>query len=150
MMICDWQNFALIKLLVAVAIPAAMLFPSLAMAEEEAVEVHDSGDPPMNCLLFFDDWMLEARQGLDRMQGQPVLRADVSPELPEHLSRLDEVGAAASLFFDERVGRYVMYVDCWTADPDSTRFSVRVESDDPLEWPDLRGERAAEVPPSLR
>jgi len=53
--------------------------------------------------------------------------------------------AATSMFFDERVGRYVMYVDCWTADPEPTRFSVRVESDDGREWPDLLGERAAEV-----
>ena len=144
-MILDWQGFSFIGLLMVVAGLASLFLPVLAMAEEKAHPVTDSGEPPMNCLLFFDDWMLEARQGLDRMQGQPVLRADVTPELPEHLSRLAEAVAATSLFFDERVGRYVMYMDCWTADPDSTRFSVRVESDDPLQWPDLQGERTAEV-----
>ena len=144
MMILAEQRFMLIELLGVIAI-LAMLFPVLTMAEEKAHPVADSGEPPMNCLLFFDDWMLQARQGLDRMQGEPVVRADVTPELPEHLSRLAEAVAATSLFFDERVGRYVMYMDCWTADPEPTRFSVRVETDDPLHWPDLLGERVAEV-----
>ena len=115
------------------------------MAAPKAPAVVDSGEPPMNCLLFFDDWMLEARQGLDRVQGQLDERADITPVLPEHLSRLAEADAATSLFFDERVGRYVIYMDCWTAGTEPTRFAVRLESDDPLEWPDLRGERTAEV-----
>ena len=53
--------------------------------------------------------------------------------------------AATSMFFDERVGRYVMYVDCFTAETEPRRFAVRVETDDPLKWPDLSGERAAKV-----
>jgi len=47
-----------------------------------------TADVCMNSMFFFDDWMLQAREGLDRVQGQPVLLADVTPELPEHLSRL--------------------------------------------------------------
>jgi len=91
--------------------------------------------------LFFDDWMLQARQGLDRLQGQPVLLTDVTPDVPEGLSS----ATAGGLFFDERVGRYVMYVDCFTAKPEKKRFTVRVESDDAIEWPDLHGERATEA-----
>ena len=144
-MICACQRFTLIELSMVVAILAAMLFPAPATAEENAVEVHDSGEPPMNCLLFFDDWMLQARQGLDRMQGQPVLHAEISTELPDHLSSSADADAITSLFFDERVGRYVMYVDCFTAETERRRFAVRLESDDPREWPDLSGERAAKV-----
>jgi hypothetical protein len=49
------------------------------------------------------------------------------------------------MVYDPHVGRYIMYMDCWTAAPEARRFTVRVESDDPQEWPDLRGKRAAEV-----
>jgi len=139
------KGFTLIEPLVVVAVLTAMLFPALTTTGEKALAVTDTGEPPMNCLLFFDDWMLQAREGLDRMQGQPVLLADITPPLPEHLSRMDSMTSASALFFDERVGRYVMYVECWLADAERTRFAVRVESDDAGEWPDLRGERAAEV-----
>jgi len=135
------KGFTLIEPLVVVAVLTAMLFPALTTTGEKALAVTDTGEPPMNCLLFFDDWMLQAREGLDRMQGQPVLLADVTVEVPEHLSS----AGAGGLFFDERVGRYVMYAGCHTAGPESTSFVVRVESDDPTDWPDLRGERAAEV-----
>jgi len=137
------KGFMFIELLGVVAILGAMLFPALTTAGEKAlaVTVADTGEPPMNCLLFFDDWMLQAREGLDRMQGQPVLLADVTPDVPEHLAS----ARILWLFFDDRVGRYAMYVDCRTAGPESTRFEARVESDDPTDWPDLRGERAAEA-----
>jgi len=96
----------------------------------------------MKCILFFDDWMLQWREGLDRTQGEPVVLADITmTDVPEHLSS----AGAGGLFFDERVGRYVAYAGCTTAGPESTSFVVRVESDDPTDWPDLRGERAAEV-----
>ena len=112
---------------------------------DKAVTVLDAGGPSMNCILFFDDWMLQAREGLDRVQGQPVLLADVTPELPKHLSRMSFGMSASSMVYDPRVGRYIMYMDCWTAAPEAKRFTVRVESDDPEDWPDLRGKRAAEV-----
>ena len=137
------QGFTLIKSLGIMAVLAAMLCPALTKVGEKAlaVTVSDTGEPPMNCILFFDDWMLQAREGLDRMQGQPVVAADITADVPEHLAS----AGASNLFFDERVGRYVMYVGCHTAGPEPTSFVVRVESDDPIEWPDLHGERAAEV-----
>ena len=46
-----------------------------------------TADECMNSMFFFDDWMLQAREGLDRIQGRPVLLAEIRPELPEHLSR---------------------------------------------------------------
>jgi hypothetical protein len=139
MMMRNVRTFALRLILMF----AAILVPMIATAADPVVV--DAGGPPMNCILFFDDWMLQARQGLDRVQGKPVLVSTVSPELPRHLSRLALADAATSLHFDERVGRYAMYVDCWTAAPERKRFSVRVESDDPRKWPDLLGERAAKA-----
>lgn len=99
----------------------------------------------MNSMLLFDDWMLNAREGLDRKQGQLVLLADITPERPEHLSRIAVGMSASSMVYDHRVGRYVMYMDCWTAAPEATRFAVRVESDDPREWPCLHGKRVTEA-----
>jgi len=141
------KSSILIEPLVVVAMLGAMLFPALTTAGEKAlaVTVADTGEPPMNCLLFFDDWMLEAREGLDRLQGQPTLLAEIVPDVPEHLSSIAVGMAAVSMFYDERVGRYVMYLDCWTDDPEPKRFSVRIESENGRDWPDLHGERAAEV-----
>ena len=135
----------LTELLRLMVILVVLLFTGFANAEEKAPAVPEDSGPPMRCLLFFDDWMLQARQGLDRLQSEPVLLADTTPKLPEHLSRIAVGMATTSMFFDERIGRYVMYVDCWTAEPERSRFTVRVESDDPREWPDLRGERAVEA-----
>jgi len=132
-----------IELLVVGGIMAAIVFVVLTTAGEKAMAADDAGGLPMNCLLFFDDWMLQTREGLDRMQGQPVLLADVTPPLPEHLSQA--LNWWGILLFDEHVGRYVTYMDCWTAAPERMYFRVRVESDDPTDWPDLRGDRAAET-----
>ena len=112
---------------------------------EDVKPVSRTVDAPMQCMLFLDDWMLQTREGLDRVQGQPVLLADTTPPLPAHLSRIAVAMGSVSVFFDERVGRYVVYLDCWTPAPEKKRFSVRVESDDPAHWPDLHGERAGEV-----
>ena len=144
-MMQSWRNFTLIKLLGLVVTLLVMLVPTLTMTGKKVLAAADAGGPPMNCLLLFDDWMLQARQGLDRVQGQPVLLAEIVSERPEHLSSGADADAITSLFFDQRVGRYVMYVDCHMAGPERKRFNVRVESDDPLEWPDLRGERAAKI-----
>ena len=138
-MICNVRTFTL----TVTVLFAAILVPMVATAANP--DVADAGGPPMQCILFFDDWMLQARQGLDRVQGKPVLASTVSPELPQHLSRLALADAATSLHFDERSGRYAMYVDCWTAAPERQRFSARVESDDPRKWPDLLGARAVKT-----
>jgi len=109
----------------------------LSMAGSGAVTIEPG--PPMQALLFFDDWMLQMRQGFDRMQGHPALLADITPDLPKGLT----MARGTWMLFDEKSGRYVMYIDCQTTGPKPTRFNVRVESDDPCNWPQLRGDASA-------
>lgn len=111
----------------------------ISLAGTGAVTVTVEEGPPMNALLFFDDWMLQTRQGFDRLQGHPTLLADITPDLPKGLS----MARGVWLMLDEATGRYVMYVDCSETNADETRYMIRVESDDPCKWPQLRGEAAA-------
>ncbi len=85
----------------------------------------------MNSLFFFDDWLLFAREGLDRHQGRPervkeiVLEHQADPDLKS----IRNLGMS----YDEGRKRYVMDVDCFNqAD---TRFFTRLESEDPYNWP---------------
>jgi hypothetical protein len=88
----------------------------------------------MNSLFFFDDWLLFAREGLDRKQGQPdrvkeiVLEHQADPDLKS----IRNLGIS----YDEGRKRYVMDIDCY--DRSDTRFFTRLETEDPYHWPAQR------------
>ena len=85
----------------------------------------------MNSLFFFDDWMLHAREGLDRKQGRPrrvkevVIDSYPDPDLKSI--------RGCGIDYDPRLGRYVMVVDCH--DQAGCRFFTRLETEDPYSWP---------------
>ena len=91
--------------------------------------VNQEGDV-LNALFFFDDWMLRARDGLDRKQGKPTLVKEVKLGTHPELSII----RGGRFYYDKGLGRYVMYVDCQHKDGRS-RFTIRLESDDPYNWP---------------
>lgn len=84
----------------------------------------------MESLFFFDDWLLDVRQGLDRKMGQPQYVKPIYPKGHPVLT----AARLKSVHFNESIGRYVAYVDCLVPEG-QRRFMSRVESDDPLEWP---------------
>ena len=85
----------------------------------------------MKSLLFFDDWFLRAREGLDRKQGQPSPVKEVVLGSHPELSII----RAGRFHRDAGTGRYVMYVDCHHKD-DRKRFCTRLETEDPYNWPE--------------
>ena len=85
----------------------------------------------MKALLFFDDWHLSLREGLDRRWGQPQRSAKI--ELGSH-PELSMLRGASNPRYDERRQCYVSYVDC-IQKVDDRRFFFRVETDDPAHWP---------------
>ncbi len=85
----------------------------------------------MNTILFFDDWMLERRDCLDRIWGQPTFVKEIfTGFFPGFLGYAGYLTA----FFDERLGRYVFYVGIFPPRADPDVFVVRLESDDPRHW----------------
>jgi len=89
------------------------------------------GNAHMNSLFFFDDWLLHAREGLDRKLGQPsmvkeiVIDAHPDPDL--------ESIRGLGIDYDPQRERYFMPVDCH--DRSGKRFFTRLETDDPYNWP---------------
>ena len=81
----------------------------------------------MNSLFFLDDWLLHARQGLDRKQGRPqMVKEIVIDSHPDpDLTSIRGLG----IDYDRRLGRYVMFVDC--RDRADNRFFTRLETEDP-------------------
>jgi len=86
----------------------------------------------MNSLLFFDDWFLHAREGLDRKQGHPeMVKEIVLDSQPDpDLKRIRSGGIS----YDECRDRYMMVVG--VTNQAGKRFMIRLESDDPYNWPD--------------
>ena len=88
----------------------------------------------MKTILFFDDWMLEQRIGLERVVGQPTCLGELLPERPASVKHWMSRGG---YFFDSRVARYVMYLHIVFRESRPgvrDRFSVRLESDRPDQW----------------
>jgi len=88
----------------------------------------------MNSLLFFDDWFLHAREGLDRKQGQPQrVKEVVFDSQPDpDLKSIRGLGVR----YDQGRRRYVMDVDC--SNKADKRFMTRLETEDPYNWPEQR------------
>lgn len=87
----------------------------------------------MQAMLFLDDWMVERRTCLERVWGKPryvkELFADFHPQVLGY-------GGYFSVFYDQQLGRYVMYLAVYPPEADPGTFVVRLQSDDPYSWPD--------------
>jgi len=88
---------------------------------------------PQSTILFLDNWMIESQVGLERVWGKPRFVKEVFSDI--HPGALG-YGGYASTFWDEAVGRYVMYTAIYPPEADRGTFVVRLESDDPYNWPD--------------
>ena len=88
----------------------------------------------MNSLFFFDDWLLHAREGLDRRQGRPQYVKEVSVKFQPDPD-LKFIRGLYILYDDSR-GHYTMVVDCF--DQSDKRFHTRLETDDLYNWPEQR------------
>lgn len=111
-----------------------LLINSLLLGSERAippVERTDSG--PMQTILFLDNWMLEKQVGLERVWGKPHYVKEVFRDIhPQALG----YGGYASIFWDDRVKKYVMYCAVYPPEADPGTFVLRLESDDPFTWAD--------------
>lgn len=83
-------------------------------------------------ILFFDDWLLSVREGLDRKQGQCNLLKEVKLGTHPELSSI----FGLRFLYDDYLDRYVMYVDCCFKDPKKySNFTFRLDTDDLQNWP---------------
>lgn len=85
----------------------------------------------METLLFLDDWMVERRTCLERVWGKPrfvkELFTDFHPQVLGY-------GGYFSVFYDQQIGRYAMYLAVYPPEADPGTFVVRLLSDDPYDW----------------
>ena len=93
-----------------------------------------TADGCMKSMFFFDDWLLFAREGLDRMQGRPERVREVVSDFQSDSDLKSIRGLGVQ--YDQNRSCYVMGVDCH--DMAGTRFFTRLESDDPYNWPAQR------------
>ncbi|MCX6046409.1 MAG: hypothetical protein NT075_14985, partial [Chloroflexi bacterium] len=86
----------------------------------------------MRTILFLDNWLIERQEGLERVWGKPQfvkeLFTDIHPGVLGY-------GGYYTVFYDEQVGRYVMYLAVYPPEADPGTFVVRLQSDDPYHWP---------------
>ena len=97
----------------------------------------------MKGIWFFDDWLVERRDGLERIWGKPTFVKEVFTEFnpPGWMG----YGGYMTAFYDQRLGRYVLYVETYPGftGPGALHpgqegpgaFEFRLQSDDPYNWP---------------
>ena len=86
----------------------------------------------MKGIWFFDDWMIERRDCLERVWGKPSFVKEIFTEFaPPGYG----YGGYITAFFDERLGRYAMYVRTYPPYKNGFYAVMRLQSDDPYEWP---------------
>jgi hypothetical protein len=103
----------------------------------------------MKGIWFFDDWMLERRDCLERVWGKPTFVKEIFTEF--NPPGWDGYGGYPTAFYDERLGRYVMYLNAYPGRKSQNRtpgisageFQFRVQSDDPYNWPNPSYEPSA-------
>lgn len=98
----------------------------------------------MKTLLFFDDWLVERRDCLERVWGRPKLVKEIFTDYPPWLLGY----STGHVFYDDRLSKYVMYVTVIPREVDPGMFNVRLQSDDPYNWPNLTYD--ASVTPAWR
>jgi hypothetical protein len=84
-------------------------------------------------IFFLDDWMVEQRVGLERVWGKPRFVKEIFSHFHP---RVLGYGGYFSVFFDETVGRYAMYLAVYPPEADPGTFVLRLLSDDPAQWED--------------
>ncbi|MEM7131033.1 MAG: hypothetical protein AAF702_32225 [Chloroflexota bacterium] len=87
----------------------------------------------MKTIFFLDNWLIEKQICLDRVWSKPRFIKEVFEDYHPHVLGY---GGYVTASWDERVGKYVMYVDIYPPEADPGTFSIRLESDDPAEWDD--------------
>ena len=86
----------------------------------------------MKGIWFLDDWMLERRDCLERVWGKPSFVKELFTEFaPAGFG----YGGYVTAFFDEKLGRYVMYIQTFPPPKKGFLDVIRLQSDDPYEWP---------------
>jgi len=85
----------------------------------------------MKAMLFFDDWMVERRDCLERVWGKPKLVKEIFTDY--HPAMIGY--SPSSVFYDERLHKYVMYTGVFPLGRNPQPLSVRLKSDDPYNWP---------------
>lgn len=111
-----------------------LLINSTLIGSEKAVPtVVESKTGPQQTILFLDNWMLEKQVGLERVWGKPRYVKEVFSDI--HPQALGFCGYA-SIFWDDLVGKYVIYCAVYPPEADPGTFVLRLESDDPFTWAD--------------
>ena len=96
----------------------------------------------MNGIWFFDDWMLERRDCLERVWGKPRFVKEIFSDF--YPTGWDGYGGYPTVFYDERLGKYALYLVAFpgresrdrTPGVSAGEFQFRLLSDDPYNWPD--------------
>ena len=96
----------------------------------------------MNGIWFFDDWMLERRDCLERVWGKPEFVKEIFSDF--YPPGWDGYGGYPTAFYDERLGKYALYLIAFPGRESRDRtpgisageFQFRLLSDDPYNWPD--------------
>ncbi|TVR54345.1 MAG: hypothetical protein EA426_17040 [Spirochaetaceae bacterium] len=85
----------------------------------------------MKTILFLDNWMIEKQVCLERVWGSPRFVKEVFTDFHPHVLGY---GGYASMFWDDRAGKYAMYLAVYPPEADPGTFVIRLESDDPYSW----------------
>ena len=86
----------------------------------------------MKAILFLDNWLIERTDCVDRQWYKPKYVKQLIEDFhPETLG----YGGYLSAFYDENLGKYVMYLAVYPPEADPGTFVLRLETDDPYEWP---------------
>ena len=86
----------------------------------------------MKAIFFFDDWLVERRDCLERVWGKPTFVKEI---FTDYYPGFIGYGGYITAFYDEHLGRYAMYLAVCPPEADPGAFVVRLQSDDPYEWP---------------
>ncbi len=90
----------------------------------------------MNGIWFFDNWMLERADCLERVWGKPTFVKEIFTEFKPLGS--EGYGGYITVFHDRRLGCYVMYLFTHKG-----RVVFRLQSDNPYDWPNPSYDPAA-------
>lgn len=128
------RNFIKTVAMGAAGVGTAALTGQSLRADSAAVVTPPSPkQDPHQAILFLDNWLIEKQVGLERVWGKPRFVKEVFHDFHP---RVLGYGGYASMFWDERVGKYVLYAAVYPPEADPGTFVIRLESDSPYEWAD--------------